>query len=286
MEHMIVQDSGLSVRCLCALAGVSRSWWYSRRHGCGRAPGDGELVQRIQAVITEHRSYGYRRVTAVLRQEGMTINHKRVQRVMQQHRLGMRRTKRRTGTTRTDALARYAPNRIRQFAPTGPNQVWVADVTSLPLPRGAAYLACVLDAWSRRCLGWAVSRHQTADVTVAALDQAIAQRQPPLGLIHHSDRGSTYTSLTYQARLAEIGALCSMSATGEPTENAIIESFFKTLKYEEVISSDYTTMTELESMLAQFIDGYYNPSRLHSSLHYQAPQAFEAANTADGKSEL
>lgn len=275
----------LPISRLCALVGISRSWWYARSDGAEKAVQE-DLVHRMRAIVEAHPSYGYRRVTAVLQQEGVVVNHKRVQRVMQEYRLGVRRRTRRTKTTITAEVARFSPNRVRGLAVTGCDQVWVADLTYLVLPRGFAYLACVLDAYSRRCLGWSVSRYNTATLAVTALDQAIALRHPPPGLIHHSDQGTTYTSAAYRARLAEIGAIGSMSAKGTPVENAIIESFFKTLKQEEVNWQDDQSVAEVDDALRTYIDGYYNPIRLHSSLGYRAPETFEAVETVARKREL
>ena len=286
MEQMIGMAAGLSISRLCALADISRSGWYARPDATALAVRDTDLVRRVRAIVEAHPGYGYRRVTAVLQQEGVAVNHKRVQRVMQQHTLGVKRRKRRTTTTIISEPSRYAPNRIQGLAVTGCDQVWVADLTYLALPRGFAYLACVLDAYSRRCLGWSVGRHNTATLAVAALEQAITLRQPAPGLIHHSDQGTTYTSAAYRARLAEIGAISSMSAKGTPVENAIIESFFKTLKQEDVSWQDYQSVAEADELLRHYIDGYYNPIRLHSSLGYRAPLTFEATEAVAGKSEL
>ena len=276
----------LPISRLCALAGISRSWWYARPDGAEKAVQEEDLVHRMRAIVEAHPGYGYRRVTAVLQQEGVVVNHKRVQRLMQEYRLGVRRRTRRIRTTITAELSRFSPNRVRGLEVTRCDQVWVADLTYLVLPRGFAYLACVLDAYSRRCLGWSVGRYNTATLAVTALDQAIALRHPSPGLIHHSDQGTTYTSAAYRARLAEIGAIGSMSAKGTPVENAIIEGFFKTLKQEEVNWQDYQSVAEADEALRTYIDGYYNQIRLHSSLGYQAPETFEAADAVARKSEL
>lgn len=286
MAEMVALAPDLPLSRLCALAGISRSWWYARPDADAMAARDTALVHRIGEIVDEHPGYGYRRVTAVLQQAGMGANHKRVQRLMREHTLGVKRRPRRTATTIPSEPSRSTPNRIRDLVVTGRDQVWVADLTYLALPRGFAYLACLLDAWSRRCLGWSVGRYNTTALAVAALDQAIALRQPQPGLIHHSDQGTTYTSAAYRARLAEIGALCSMSAKGTPVENAIIESFFKTLKQEEVNRQEYATVTEADELLRHYIDGYYNPIRLHSSLGYTAPMSFEAADVVARTSEL
>jgi transposase InsO family protein len=167
---------------------------------------------------------------------------------------------------------------------TAPNQAWVADITYVRLPAAFVYLACLLDAWSRRVVGWQLSRHIDTRLTLAALDRALVSRQPAAGLIHHSDRGVQYASGDYVARLEGAGARISMAARGNPYENAKAESFFKTLKREEVYLHDYRTFDEAEANLGRFIEQVYNAKHLHSSLGYLPPVEFEAAHTTTGGS--
>jgi transposase InsO family protein len=170
---------------------------------------------------------------------------------------------------------RTYPNLLTDLVPAHPDQVWVADITYIRLPTTFAYLACVLDAWSRRCVGWQLSRAIDTTLTLSALDQALTKRRPPPGLIHHSDRGVQYASLAYITRLNDAGAQVSMSAVGNPYDNAKAESFFKTLKREEVYLNNYQTFHHAEENLDRFIGDVSNAKRLHSSLDYLPPIAFE-----------
>ncbi|HET8908480.1 MAG TPA: IS3 family transposase, partial [Ktedonobacterales bacterium] len=187
------------------------------------------LRDAIERIILEFPGYGYRRVTHALQREGRTVNHKRVLRIMRQESL-LCQLKRQFGAT-TDSAPGYPtyPNRVADLEVTAPNQVWVADITYVRLPQTFVYLACVLDAFSRRCLGWRLSRQIDTQLTLDALEMALTQRQPAPGLIHHSDRGVQYASLAYVARLEQAGIQGSMSAKGNPYDNAQAESFFKTL---------------------------------------------------------
>jgi putative transposase len=268
----------LSVRRLCALLGVGRSWYYEYPAQPTRQPPDVVLRDAIERIALEFPGYGYRRVTHALRREGWTVNHKRVLRVMREESLLCQLKRRFVATTDAGhALGTY-PNLAAGFVPTGPDQLWVADITYIRLPTTFAYLACVLDAWSRRRVGWRLSRRIDARLTVAALEQAIGERRPAPGLIHHSDRGVQYASAAYVARLQGIGARISMTATGNPHENAKAESFFKTLKCEEVYLQEYRTFEEAEANLGRFIADVYNAKRLHSSLGYLPPVEYEAAH--------
>ena len=203
---------------------------------------------------------------------------------MRQESLLLCQLKRRFVAT-TDARhdCRAYPNLLREAVVDRLDQDWVADITYVRLPTTFVYLACLLDAHSRRCVGWHLARHIDTRLTLAALDQALAARRPAPGFIHHSDRGVQYASAAYVARLAEAGARISMAAVGNPHENAKAESFFKTLKREEVYLKDYQTFAEARTNLAQFIDDVYNTKRLHSNLGYRPPAEFEDANALVGK---
>lgn len=268
----------LSVRRLCALVGVGRSWYYEETAQPTPQPPDVVLRDAIERLVLEFPGYGYRRVTHALRREGWTVNHKRVLRVMREESLLCQLRRRFVATTDSGHALRAYPNLAAGFAPTGPDQLWVADITYIRLPTTFVYLACVLDAWSRRCVGWRLSRTIDARLTVAALEQAVATRRPAPGLIHHSDRGVQYASGDYVGRLEGIGAQISMAATGNPYENATAESFFKTLKCEEVYLQEYRTLEEAEANLGRFIVDVYNTKRLHSRLGYLPPVEFEAAH--------
>ena len=261
----------LSARRLCALLGVGRSWYYGHRGRPTRAERDVALRDAIERLVLEFPGYGYRRVMHALQRQGWAVNHKRVLRLMRQEARLCRLRRRFVATTDSGHALRTYPNLAAGFAPTGPDQLWVADITYIRLPTAFVYLACVLDAWSRRCVGWHLSRSIDTRLTLAALHQAVAERHPAPGLIHHSDRGVQYASTEYLARLQGIGAQISMAATGNPYENATAESFFKTLKCEEVYLQQYRTVAEAEANIGRFIDEVYNAKRLHSSLGYRPP---------------
>ncbi|HEY8325328.1 MAG TPA: IS3 family transposase [Ktedonobacterales bacterium] len=267
----------VSLRQLCRWLGVSRSWYYACPSAAERATRDVALRDAIERLILELPGYGYRRVTRALQREGWDVNHKRVLRVMRQESL-LCHLKRHFLVT-TDSTHGYAtyPNLLTASTLTAPDQAWVADITYVRLPTTFVYLACLLDACSRRCVGWKLSRQIDTRLTLDALELALAQRQPAPGLIHHSDRGVQYASLEYVARLEQAGARVSMSAKGNPYDNAKAESFFKTLKREEVYLKDYQTFAEAEANLGHFIEAVYNQKRLHSSLGYLPPVEFEAA---------
>jgi putative transposase len=225
--------------------------------------------------VLDFPGYGYRRVTKALARDGWLVNHKRVLRVMREESL-LCQLKRRWVTTTDSAhgLATF-PNLLRQVAVARLNQVWVADITYIRLPHGFVYLAAILDAHSRKAIGWALSRWIDTNLTLQALDAALAARSPLPGLIHHSDRGVQYASSAYVTRLADHGILGSMSGRGNPYDNAKAESFFKTLKREEVYLKDYRDIADAERQLERFIDDVYNQKRLHSALGYCPPAEFE-----------
>ena len=222
-------------------------------------------------------------MTAELHRQHWTVNHKRVLRIMRTEALLCQLQ--RSWTTTTDSrhgLQTY-PNLLAPLTLTRPNQAWVADITYVRLPTTFIYLACVLDAWSRRCVGWQLSRTIDTQLTLAALEAAITLRQPSVGLIHHSDRGVQYASTAYVERLRIIGAQVSMSAKGNPYDNAKAESFFKTLKREMVYLNHYETFADAEGQIGQFIDDVYNQKRLHSSLGYLPPVEYESLYNTDQK---
>jgi putative transposase len=267
----------LSLRQLCGWLGVSRSWYYACPSAEVRAERDVALRAAIEDIILELPGYGYRRVTYALQREGWQVNHKRVLRVMRQESLLCQLKRRFVMTTDATHSSTTYPNLLATTTLTAPDQAWVADITYVRLPTTFVYLACLLDAYSRRCVGWKLSRQIDTRLTLDALAVALAQRQPTLGLIHHSDRGVQYASLAYVVRLEQAGARVSMSAKGIPYDNAKAESFFKTLKREEVYLKDYQTFAEAEANLGHFIEAVYNVKRLHSSLGYLPPVEFEAA---------
>jgi transposase InsO family protein len=267
----------LSLRRLCQLVGISRSWYYARPSADAQVERDLNLRDAIERVTLEFPGYGYRRVTHALRREGWAVNHKRVLRIMRQESLLCHLKQRFLVTTdSTHGLPIY-PNLLEEAPLSAPNQAWVADITYVRLPTSFVYLSCVLDDYSRRCVGWKLSRQIDTQLTLDALEMALIQRQPAPGLIHHSDRGVQYASLAYVARLEQAGARVSMAAKGNPYDNAKAESFFKTLKREEVYLQEYRTFAEAEANLSHFMEAVYNQKRLHSSLGYVPPGEFEAA---------
>lgn len=268
----------LSLRRVCPLLGISRSGVYENGQRLETEAETVALRDAIEDIVLEFPGYGYRRVTHALRREGWVINHKRVLRVMREESL-LCQLKRRFVVT-TDSRHQFAnyPDLLRDQTVCGPNQAWVADITYVRLPTTFVYLylATILDAWSRRCVGWELSPQIDTDLTLAALEQAIVSRSPAPGLIHHSDHGVQYASTRYVERLEQRGTQISMAAVGNPYQNALAESFFATLKREEVSLHDYQTYAEAEANLERFIDDVYNHKRLHSSLGYRPPSEFEA----------
>ena len=265
----------LSIRQLCAAVGAGRTWWYTRPEADVVAERDTALRDAIERIVLEFPGYGYRRVTRALQRDGWVINHKRVLRVMHAESLLCQLERRFVRTTDSGHALRTYPNLLADLAPARPDQAWVADITYIRLPTTFAYLACLLDAWSRRCVGWQLSRAIDTSLTLAALDQALTRRRPAAGLIHHSDRGVQYASAAYIERLTGAGIQVSMSAVGNPYDNAKAESFFKTLKREEVYLNHYQTFDDAEENLGRFIGDVSNAKRLHSRLGYLPPIEFE-----------
>ena len=225
----------LSVRQLCRLLGVNRAWYDQQPHGDLAAAAEAtRLRDAIERIVLDFPGYGYRRVTKALQRDGWVVNHQRVRRVRREEALLCQLQRRCVVTTDSGHDHRTYPNRLAAAVLTGPEQAWVADSTYIRLPTTFAYLACLLDAWSRRCVGWHLARAIDTRLTLAALERALALRGPAPGLIHHSDRGVQDASGDYVARLEGAGAQISMAAKGNPYEHAKAESFFKTLKREEV----------------------------------------------------
>lgn len=277
MGRVLEEHPGASVRSLCELFGVSRSWYYDRPGAAEKAERDAELRDAIERIVLEFPGYGYRRVTEQLHREGWGVNHKRVLRVMRRESL-LCQLKRRFAVTTDSAHPHGAhPNLLAGFVLDRPDSAWVADITYIRLPTSFAYLAAILDAYSRRCIGWALSRWIDTKLTLTALQMALAERRPPRGVIHHSDRGVQYASHEYVDVLESAGARISMSGKGNPYDNAKAGSFFKTLKREEVYLKEYRSIEEADANIGRFIEDVYNTKRLHSSLGYLPPAEFETA---------
>lgn len=265
---------------MCELARISRAGFYRHWEAHQPAQEEMDLREAIQQDWVRHRPNGYRSITRRLRRQGWVVNAKRVLRLMRNDNLlGLR--KRRFGvTTDSDHDFLIYPNLAKQLVLTGLNQLWVADITYVRLLEEFVYLAVVLDADSRRVIGWAVRRTLEKEVALAALDQAIANRQPGPGLVHHSDRGSQYASNDYVKRLEGIGAWMSMSRAGRPWENGKCESFIGTLKREQLDGRQYRSLEELEKDLQTFLETVYNRERLHSALGYLTPEEYEQQRAA------
>jgi putative transposase len=266
---------------MCILAAVSRAGYY--RFGVPGADLDEEetrLRDAIQRVAIESRQYGYRRVTHSLRAQGWEVNHKRIARLMREDGLlAIRKRRFVPQTTNSEHDFEVAINITRRMIPTAVNQLWVADITYVRLGGADVFLAVVLDAFSRKVVGWSLGPRLTTELPLAALTNAIDSRRPPPGLIHHSDRGVQYASSAYVDTLIRHGMIPSMSRPGNPYDNAKCERFMKTLKQEEIYCSEYRDMNDLRSHLSVFLDRYYNTTRLHSALGYLSPDEFERRAT-------
>ena len=269
----------VSVRRLCELHGVSRSWFYEQQ-GREKMDPDRALVGEIEAVVEEFSGYGYRRVTHELARRGRPANHKRVLRVMRERRLLCRPKRRYRATTDSNHNEARFPNLLREVVPMRPDQVWQADLTYVRVQQGFVYLACVLDGFTREVVGWSISKFLDADLPLTALDNALAARCPAPGLLHHSDQGVQYASRVYVDRLRSAGITPSMSRTGNPYDNAKMESFYKTLKTEEVNLQEYVDLDDARRHIGSFIEDLYNRRRLHSRLGYVSPAEFAARYTA------
>jgi putative transposase len=275
-------QGSLSVERMCQVAVVSRAGYY--RSFQEHSPVEEEMLVRstMQQIVVEHRRrYGYRRVWKELRDRGMVVNHKRVLRLMREDNLLAVQRQQFVVTTDSHHRLEIAVNLAGRMKLTGVNQLWVADITYIQVWREFVFLAVVLDAFSRKVVGWELSRSLSSGLALRALEKAIQDRQPPPGLVHHSDRGSQYACREYVALLEKHQMVASMSRPGNPYDNARCERFMQTLKREEIYASAYRDLEHLLANLEDFIERYYNSKRLHSALGYRTPEEFERAQTGN-----
>ena len=275
---------GLTIERMTELARVSRASFYRFDENAEPGPDpDMDLRDAIQRIALEWPAYGRRRITHELRRRGWTANAKRVYRLMREDNLLCERKRKFVATTDSNHGRRVYPNLARDLVLTDVDQLWVADITYIRLQDEFVFLAVILDAYSRRVIGWALDRTMEDDLALSALQMALSRRQVEAGLVHHSDRGSQYASHDYTDRLKENSIQISMSRKANPWDNAACESFMKTLKYEEVHRNEYRDLAEARREIATFLEKVYNQKRLHSALGYLPPAEFEAGLAAKAK---
>ena len=272
---MSLQGS-MTVERMCELVRVSRANFYRSLKEQRPAEEETEVRSTIQQIALEHRRcYGYRRICAELRRRGMQVNHKRILRMMRKDNLLALRRRRFMVTTNSNHKFEVCLNLARRMKLSGMDQLWVADITYIRLKAEFVYLAVILDAFSRKVVGWALDRTLGNRLAISALERAIGQRRPRPGLVHHSDRGLQYARGEYVAVLEKFGIVASMSRPANPYDNASCESFMKTLKREEIYANRYENLEQLRTNIEEFIEQYYNRQRLHSALGYRSPEEFE-----------
>jgi putative transposase len=280
----VTADRGLTIERMVRLSQVSRASYYRFEESVEwRSDADMELRDAIQRIALEWPSYGRRRITQELRRRGWTVNPKRVRRLMREDNLLCVRKRKFIVTTDSNHGKKIYPNLTRKMVLTDVDQLWVADITYIRLREEFVFLAVILDAYSRRVIGWALERTIEDDLTLRALRMALAQRVIEPGLVHHSDRGSQYASNEYTDLLKGNGLVISMSRKGNPWDNAACEAFMKTLKYEEVHRNEYRDLNEARSTIRVFLEKIYNRKRLHSAIGYLPPAEFEAKLIAQQK---
>ena len=270
---------------MCALAKLSRAGFYRHPADASQADRDMGLRDALQRIALEFPSYGWPRMTMELKRRGWAVNHKRVYRLMREDNLLCLRKRKFVVTTDSHHGLPIYPNLARQRTLVGLDQLWVADLTYIRLELEFVYLAVILDAFSRRVIGWALDRSLDTELTLQALRMAIERRRPAPGLVHHSDRGVQYASHDYTQLLQEHGIQISMSRKANPWDNAACESFIETLKYEEVYRTEYRDLAEARAGIGAFLEKVYNQKRLHSALGYLPPAEFERGLLAQTNKE-
>jgi putative transposase len=284
-EFIDAQKAHFPIEFMCGQLEVSRSGFYawSQRPESAHQQQDQQLAQEVAQAHRDSRgTYGSPRVHAELKAQGRKVSRKRVARLMRKQKLAARKKRRSVRTTDSNHSNPVAPNVLeRDFSPHQPNSTWATDITYIWTTEGWLYLAVVLDLFSRRVVGWSMSEHIDTKLVLGALEMALEGRQPPQGLIHHSDRGSQYASAEYRQALASRGIQCSMSRKGDCWDNAVVESFFSSLKQELVYTTDFATRHQARSELFEYIEVFYNLKRRHSSLGYLSPRDYERAALPD-----
>jgi putative transposase len=274
-EIRTAAKEGKAVTALCGMTGLNRAGYYRFRLPRQGIPVEMELRDEMQKIALESPTYGYRRITAELQRRNFDVNHKRVLRLMHEDNLLCIRRRAFVRTTDSRHNLPVYPNLARDLDPTAVNQLWVADITYIRLREEFVYLSVLLDAYSRRVIGWALGRTLEAELALSALRMALVSRRPAPGLVHHSDRGVQYASQDYTTLLQDHEITISMSRKGNPYDNAACESFMKTLKYDEVYRNEYRDFEDALSSISQFLEVVYNRYRLHSALGYRPPAEFE-----------
>jgi transposase InsO family protein len=267
----------MSIVEMCAVAGFSRAGFYRFLDPVKPAAADVDLRDEMQKIAVEWPAYGSRRITQELKARGWDVNRKRVQRLMREDNLLCVTKRKFVVTTQSGHGLKVYPNLAASLTPSGIDQLWVADITYIRLEEEFVYLAVILDAFSRRVIGWHLDDTLEDSLTRQALAMALRERGVRPGLVHHSDRGVQYASHAYTQTLLDNGIQISMSRKGNPWDNAACESFMKTLKYEEVHRTEYRNLAQARASIGEFLEKVYNEKRLHSALSYRSPAVFEAA---------
>ena len=276
MEEEVSTGTRLSVVQMCGVGGFSRAGYYRFQHPEKSSAEDMKLREEMQKIAVEWPSYGSRRMARELKDRGWKVNRKRVQRLMREDNLLCVAKRKFVVTTDSQHGLKVYPNLAASMVLTDVDQLWISDITYIRLEEEFVYLAVILDAYSRRVIGWHLGEGLDGSLTLTALRMALRERTVQPGLVHHSDRGVQYASGDYTGLLEENGIQVSMSRKGNPWDNAACESFMKTLKYEEVYRTEYRNLADARARIGEFLEKVYNEKRLHSALDYRSPVQFES----------